>query len=284
MSRESEFRHKYGVFGAGAVSRSLIGSLAAQSAQVGPVAAVSYRVASRLANTLKNGYAVQNAAQLASAPIILFHAPPDQVSVQLGLLEKAALDWSGRSLILCSCRATPENLTPFCTKGASVATIRDFGVNGFVAIHGSGEAMRGSEEAMKAAVRIAHTLHLRVVEIVPTAVGKFDAAITLSTAAITPLIHCAASLLRSAGARESDAAGLAAALVEQTARAYARSGRQSWEWYVHGPEAQGLQDQIASSGEALHSLFRDLLLLGFDCFEKHPEVARTIAPATAKEA
>jgi hypothetical protein len=284
MSRESEFRHKYGVFGAGPVSRSLIGSLAAHTQQLGPVAAVSFRVASRLANSLKNGYAVRDAADLRNAPVILFHAPPDQVDAQLAILRQASLDWTGRSLILCNCQANPEIPPLFCAKGASVATIRDFGVTGFVAIHGSAEAgtcratSQATSQAMKTALRIARTLHLRVVEIVGSGDRQFDAAITLSTAAITPLIHWAASLLRSAGAREGDAAGLAATLVERTARSYSHSGRQSWEWYAQAPDALSLRQQIAGSGKAFEPIFRDLLLLGFELFSRHQELAVAIEP------
>src|ERR1700722_7222042 len=73
MSRESEFRHKFGVFGAGAVSRSLIGGFVARSRDVGPVAAASFRVASRLANTLKGGYPVREPSALVTARAILFY-------------------------------------------------------------------------------------------------------------------------------------------------------------------------------------------------------------------
>lgn len=272
MSRESEFRHKYGVYGAGAVNRSLIGSLAAHTRQLGPVSAVSFRVASRLANTLKNGYAVRDPAELRNASVILFHAPVDQVATQFAFLLQASFDWTGRSLILCNCQAAPEITACFTAKGASVATIREFGVGGFVAIH-------GSTEAIKAAIRIGRTLHLRMVEILPSKEALFDAGITLSTAAITPVIHWAASLLRNAGARDTDAAGLAAALVEQTARGYSRSGRQSWEWQVEAPDARVLLSQIASAGQDCGPLFRDLLLLGFDLFAKHPELAAGIREA-----
>jgi hypothetical protein len=276
MSRESEFRHKYGVFGAGPVSRTLVGSLAAQAGQIGPISAASYRVASRLANTLKSGFAVRDAGQLRSSPVILFYAPEDQVVAQLAVLHAAALDWTGRSLILCNCRANPEILAPFGTKGAAVATIREFGVAGFVAIH-------GAEPARAAGMRITRLLHLRAIEIATAADPQFDAAVTLSTAIITPLIFCAATLLQGAGAREADASRLASALVEQTARGYSLSGRQSWEWYIHTPDARSLQEQIAGSGEIMQTLFRELLLLGFDCFGKHPEVARIIAEAAKAE-
>ena len=55
MSRALGFRFKYGVLGAGAVAKSLIGRLPAKTRDLGPVSAVSFRVASRIANTLRAG-------------------------------------------------------------------------------------------------------------------------------------------------------------------------------------------------------------------------------------
>jgi hypothetical protein len=268
MSRELEFRHKFGVFAAGAVRRSLIGGFVARSRDVGPVAAASFRVASRLANTLKGGYPVREPAALATARAILFYAPSSEVAAHLAILGDASLDWSTQALILCNCQADPEILAPFREKGASIASIRDFGVPGFAFMHGSGEAR-------KSALRVLRLLHLRTIESAPDSEGKFDAAVTLATAAVTPLLDQIAGLLRDSGARDSDANSLAAALVGQTAREFSRSGRQSWEWHILEPEAQRLLWQIAHAG-ASAELLRELLLLGFDVFGKHKEVAEAI--------
>ena len=48
---------EYGVIGAGALSKSLIGQLPRKARQIGPVAGVSFRVASRMANSLRAGHA-----------------------------------------------------------------------------------------------------------------------------------------------------------------------------------------------------------------------------------
>ena len=72
-----ESRYKYAVFAAGAVAKCLIGKLPSKTGEVGPVAAVSYRVASRIANTLRAGYPVRAPDELDAAAVILFHAPPN---------------------------------------------------------------------------------------------------------------------------------------------------------------------------------------------------------------
>jgi hypothetical protein len=80
-------------------------------------------------------------------------------------------------------------------------------------------------------------------------------------------------MLRDAGVRDSDAARLASALFQQTAREYARSGRQSWGWYLRKPEADRLEAQIEAAGPRMGPLLRELTLLGFDTFHRHVEVA-----------
>ena len=103
MLRESGYQPDYGVMGGGAVNRSIIGRLPSKTRVLGPVAAVSYRVASRIANLLKAGEAVRSADDLDAVRVILFHAPPDQEAALLAILKAAKIHWYGKSLILCDC-------------------------------------------------------------------------------------------------------------------------------------------------------------------------------------
>src|SRR5689334_831594 len=99
-SRELEFRYKYGLLGAGAVGSSLIGQLPARAKELGPVSAVSYRVASRIANTLRAGFPVRTTGELRAARCILFHAPPEFVEPLIDGLEEADIGWEGRALVI----------------------------------------------------------------------------------------------------------------------------------------------------------------------------------------
>ena len=107
----------------------------------------------------------------------------------------------------------------------------------------------------------------------PGCTNLFDAAVTLGNAAITPLIDCAAAILRNAGIRDAEAARVASALFSQTATDYAHSGKQSWAWYMRGPDVERIEAQIAAAGEHLGPVLRRLLLFGFERFDKYPEVA-----------
>lgn len=266
MSRASGFQAEYGVIGAGALSKSLVGHLPRKSRQIGPVAGVSFRVASRMANALRAGHAARSADELNSLPVILFHAPAVQVRAIAALLEHAQIDWTDKALIFCDCEAPVALMDRFRGFGASTAIARQFGIPGSIMVEGEGPALMRAH-------RIAAELRLRAIEITPGSGDVFAAALSLATAAQTPLIHRAAGMMRACGLRDKAAGQLATMLFEQTAREYDHSGRQSWAWHVREPETEEIEAEIAAVDEPFRNLYRRLILLGFDDFEKHPEVA-----------
>ena len=265
-----EFRYKYAVFGAGSVAKSLIGSLPSKTGDMGPVAAVSYRVASRIANTLPAGYPVRAPGEMDAAAAILFHAPQEQTEILLKLLERARIHWVGRALVFCDCDGPPAARARIEACGATTAVARRFGVPGRLAISGSGPALA-------AARRIARALKVKPVDILPGSIDLFDAAVTLATAAITPLIDCTTSLLRTAGIRDTDAARIASALFQQTAKDFAHSGKQSWSWYMRQPDLERIERQIAAAGASAEPILRRLLLFAFDFFDKYPDARAALA-------
>jgi hypothetical protein len=267
--QELAFRHSYGLIAAGSVARTLIGRLPARSRQIGPVAAVSYRVASRIANSLRAGRAVRDLADLHDSSVILFHAPPDQIRLLLHLCFESPLNWRGRTIIFCDCEAPPGALAHLHATEVDTATARTFGVPGFAAI-------QGCPAALPVARRIVRDVGLRPLEIAGDRGDLFSAAVTLATAAFTPLIDRAAYLLRCAGLRDGDSVKVAEILFEQTVRGYAHSGRQSWPWHIAAPAAEQLEAEFCALDSNLGPLYQRLLLLGFNIFEKHPEIASTL--------
>jgi predicted short-subunit dehydrogenase-like oxidoreductase (DUF2520 family) len=258
--------------GAGAVGASLIGRLPSKTRELGPVSAVSYRVASRIANTLRAGYPVRTADELGEAQGVLVHSPPEQLETLLGLLGMAEIEWKGKALVFCDCFASRAVRRVFEAKGASTAAVRQFGIPGRLVVEGDEGA------GLQAARRVARDLRMKAVEISPDAADLFDAAVTLGSAAITPLIDRAAELLRHAGIGDTEAARIASSLFEQTARDYARSGKQSWVWYIRKPSLGRKKAQIASAGPELEPVLRQLLVFGFETFHKHIEVGAELDP------
>jgi hypothetical protein len=250
--------------GAGAVRTSLIGRLPSRARDIGPVCSTSYRVASRIANSTGAGYPVRNAEELRVAPVVLVHTPPEYLERLVALLRNAAIEWSGRTLVFCECAPDPESLREFRAKGARVAVVREFGVR-LIAEGDDGAALR--------AVRgLARDLGFKALQIPRGGGDAFGAAVLLGTAAVTPLIDRAAELLRAAGIRDSEAAGMAASLFEQTARDYSHSGQQSWAWYMRGPAPGPLEAQLAKD-----AILRELVRYGLDRFGKHEELRKRLA-------
>jgi hypothetical protein len=268
------FRHKYGVIGGGAVGASLIGKLPARSRDIGPVLGTSYRVASRIANSLRAGYAVRSAVELQDATVLLLHAPPEQILVFVAMLEEAAVGWSGRCLIFCDCVVDREVRLRLEAKGLLIAVLREFGIPGRMVAEGDkGRAAA----AMRAAHGLIRQLQVKSVEIPPDCSDLFDAAVMLSRGANTVLIDYAADLMREAGIRETEAARLGSLLFEQTARDYAHSGRQSWAWHIQRPDAERLRAQLTAAGPELEALLRQLLTASFERFRKHSDIGLEIS-------
>jgi hypothetical protein len=230
---------------------------------------VSFRVASRIANTLRAGHPARAADELNSSGVVLFHAPPDLADTLLEKLSEANINWSGKALIVCDCEDIPALRARFEARGASTAVAREFGIAGRIALTGTGPAMH-------AARRMARDLRLKAVEILPGATDLFEAAMTLSSAGITPLIDHVAGLLRAAGARDAEAARIAAALFAKTANEYDHSGKQSWVWYMRRPEVERIQAQISAAGARAGPVLRQLLLFGFETFEKYADAERDL--------
>jgi hypothetical protein len=254
---------------AGSVGQTLIGRLPGKSLQIGPIAGISYRVASRIANSLPTGRAVRRIADLASHAVILFHAPPDQICSLLDLCLHSAAEWRDKTIVFCDCEPPNGVALQFHVAGAATAVARTFGVPGFAMV-------RGCAPALPCARRIVRAAGLKPLEIHPEGACLFAAAITLGTAAITPIIDRVAYLLRSAGLRDADSIKVAESLFQQTTRGYAHSGRQSWVWHMSRPCGQDLLRQIDALDGDLKSMMRQLLLLGFDTFGRHAETASFI--------
>lgn len=256
--------------GAGAVNASLIARLPGKNRALGAVAAVSFRVASRIVNSLGAGKAVRCPAELDALRVILFHSSPEQFQPLAEVLYAARIDWTGKSLIFCDCEPSQAAEDCFRRRGASVATLRRSALPTRLVVEGCGPALAFAH-------RMAKELGMKVIELTPESASAFEAAVTLGSGALTPLIDRACFLLRECGVRDTEAPKLAAALFEQTAREYSRTGRQSWAWYQRPPDLTGL-------GVHLKGLMSRLILFGLDEFGRHGDTAEAIRMAVRRDA
>jgi hypothetical protein len=219
-----------------------------------------------MTNALRAGHAARGPEELNSVPVILFHAPDGQMRQVAALLEGAAIEWKDKSLVFCDCEVPVSIRDRFRALGAATAEARQFGMAGAIMVE-------GTAPALGRALHIASKLKLRAIELEPGTSDVFAATVTLATAALTPLVNRASALLRRSGLRDKAAVSLATALFERTIQEYGHSGKQSWMWHVREPQAEQIEAEIAAVEEPFRPQFRQLILAGFEDFEKHAEVA-----------
>jgi hypothetical protein len=272
MLRASVFQPEYGLMGAGAVNASLIARLPRSTRALGAVAAVSFRVASRIVNSLGYGTPVRTPTALDGSRVILFHSSPEQFQVLLRTLSASPINWSGKSLVFCDCHADLAAVESFRERGASVAGVRRSALPARLIVEGDGPALAFAHRLVK-------DLGSKAIEIGSDCAGAFEAVLTLGSAALTPLIDYATGLLRQCGVRDSEAPKLAAALFEHTAREYARTGRQSWAWYQRPPDPADIVAQVGAAGGALSGLLGEMILFGMEESGRHRETTQAIRSA-----
>jgi hypothetical protein len=270
MLRELEFQPEYGLVAAGAVNSSFIGRLPGKARALGPVVGVSYRVASRIANSLRAGKAARSVDELNDFRLILFHSYPSQHDTLIAMLKEAEIQWQGKSLLFCDSDAAGAE--HFRKAGASVSKLRTCGIPGRM-------ILQGSNPSLAAGHRLVRELKMKAIEVDAGSAAALDAAITLATGALTPLIEHTAGLLRRCGLRDGESLRVAAELFEKTTKEYAHSGRQSWAWFSQEPDAGSLLDQLNAVGSDLRPLLGELILSGLRELNRHPEVERRVRAA-----
>src|SRR5439155_15348581 len=113
----------FAVAGGGRVSGSFVARLPRLASQLGPVAAQSYRLASRIVNSIGAGHAVRRYEDLNDSALILICAPAQSVVPIVSALADA-LECRGKVFLLCEDGADSRQLTALKSKGAKVGSIQ----------------------------------------------------------------------------------------------------------------------------------------------------------------
>ena len=270
---------QYGLLGAGAVNLSFIARLPRKAEELGPVCALSYRVASRIANSLRAGTASKDVSDLNRVHVILLCSNPLSLQRLLLLLAAAKIDWMGKRILLCdtACEALFQTgigkpaFPEFRERGASLASICQMELPGRY-------LLQGDADATKHARAMVRELEGRAIQLPPNRAALFQAGMTIGTALLTPLLDRVAECFRSAGLRDKQALELASILFERTARKFGHSGRQSWEWHIRSPDLGELEAEIAALEQFTEfgpDFVRDLLS-GLQRMGRHREIAKQL--------
>lgn len=267
MSRELEYPGEFALVGAGSVATSLAGQFARVPGAVGPVVGVSYRVASRIANSLRAGRPARDPSVLAKSSLLVIHAPPSQMKGLANAVAKAPINWSEKALVFVDCEPGPMREGPMSR--ASFAWMKRCPIPGRL-------AMGGDARALIPAQRLAALYDRRPIVVPDEMKHRFEAAMLLGGPALTPMIDSVAHVLRETGMTDKQATQSAVALFQGTVGAYGHSGRQSWDWHIQQPNVDRLEEQIAALPLPLGPILRELLLLGFERFRRHGGSARAL--------
>lgn len=190
--------------------------------EIGPVKAVSFRLASRTTNTLRYGYPVRHYAELADCGVVLLCLPDRAVPKVLDELLHSSIPWSGKGLVLVSAPLDSADLRALSQRGASVASVyplEDLAGPRYLA-EGDRVVLRELRNLLPA--------ESRLLELSAGAKHLCLAGIALATTSLTPIIESAVDCLSSAGLQSREAALLVERLMQGTVRGYAKAGRKSW--------------------------------------------------------
>lgn len=162
--------------------------------ELGPVKSAALRVARRISNFLRAGYAVSDYEELAAARLILLRIPDSVVARIVDELCASELVFKELSFVLCESWLASDALEPLRARGASVATL--------VGVSGSRRdrfVLEGQISAVRQIRRFIERNEARVVEIRPGTKQLYFAAELLATALPMPLFITAQQALRASG-------------------------------------------------------------------------------------
>jgi predicted short-subunit dehydrogenase-like oxidoreductase (DUF2520 family) len=205
------------------------------------VAAQSYRLASRIVNSIGAGHAVRTYRDLNDSTLILICAPVRAVAPIVSALAEA-LECQGKIILLCEGGADSRHLARLRQKGAAVGSLQSIpGSDGkrFVA--------EGDDAAMREAKRLVRQLGSRLEEISTAKIAEYAAALSFGTSLFTPLLEASLQCLLDAGMTKASAMKVAEGLFQNSLRGYLYAGKRSWS----GPLAAGDRAAVRQEMEAL---------------------------------
>lgn len=256
------------------MSTSFIARLPGLARRLGPVAAVSYRLASRIVNAMRAGHAVRDAGGLAPCRLILLCVPETTLAEAVALLAAAEIDWAGKTVLLCESSATSHALEGLRERGAAAGSVA--GIEG-----GGGRFLvEGDAAAIRHARRLVAELGGKAVEFDTGRMALYDAGRSFATSLFTPLIAACVECLSAAGRDPANATRVAEMLLQKTLHAYLQSGKKSWS----GPLALGDQSEVRRQLAVLREnkpllarYYRRSAAWALEYFDRHPELQRDLA-------
>ncbi|MCS7313898.1 MAG: DUF2520 domain-containing protein [Bryobacterales bacterium] len=271
-----------GLVGAGSLSRSFIARMPRLHERLGPVLAPSYRLASRLVNTLRAGRAAESYEELENVQLVLIAVPDGLLPQVLERLASALDRWAGKSVLLCDSREDCVVLKPLAERGAATASLTP--VPGLKERY----VVEGDRRAVREARLLVHGSPAQVWEMACGRKAVFQAALTFSTGMLLPAADAAARCLRATGLPAAASNSLAEQLLDRTLRAYLHGGRKAWGGVLAGPDVAQASRELAgleAVDPGLARAYRQLARFALEWLERDPGwLERMVAGARTRPA
>jgi len=216
-----------GLVGAGAVSRSFLARMPALLSRVGPIKASSYRVARRIANALRAGFAIQDDSSLATCGLIWLAVPEDVlgpvVAEMAAQLTLGGAQLENQMVVLCESTRDSRSLGPLCAAGARVASLNP--------VPETNERMFVAEGDRAVVAELRRRLaadHRKMIALEPGSKPFYLSGVYLCSHLLLPWIAGAVESLRVAGFSRAEATRLAESLGTRALRSYVKAGSKAW--------------------------------------------------------
>ncbi len=206
--------------GAGKLTDSPLARLRNLGSHLGPVKAPSLRVASRIANTLRAGYAVDGYAGFESCPLVLISVPGRLLASTVDELALAPFSWLGKLAVLCSNEAGCNELAPLAELGAVTGSL--------ACVPGSDDqwfVLEGSKLVERSLRPLIVGRGERVTLIGTSQKNHYLSALACLSARLSPLLQEASESLKHAQVPNLKTVAIIEKQVSRTMRSYFRSGK-----------------------------------------------------------
>ncbi len=250
-----------GLVGAGLLSRSFLLKLPALARDLGPVISPSYRLASRLVNSMRAGYPVEDYDGLQDARTLIIAVPDELLPTVLAKLVSASLEWAGKVVLLCDSPRESSELDPLAKRGAAVGSLSPI----------PGLAHRYVVEGDRRAVRAARCLiedgPSRAFELPRGQKAVFQAALCFAGPLLLTVADASSRCLRAAGLPAPACNHVGGQLLQRTLRSHLHAGRKAWSGLPEAPQLRRQLAALEASDPELARCYRALTVLAAEWFE-----------------
>ena len=208
------------LIGSGKLTDAPVTRLLRLSDRLGPILSPSYRVASRLANSLRAGHAVKEYAEFEDCCLVVISVPDEGLAQIVAELAAAGICWRGKAVIVCSTWLGSCELETLARCGASVGSISP--IPGF---EDSWYLVEGDNLAIRETKRLIERGDRRLVTIERRRKPFYLASLTCTGSLAFASIVAASEALRHAGVSQVEAAEMMEKQYRKALRSYLKAGR-----------------------------------------------------------